>query len=151
MFYKERLKSLRLEKNLTQKDTAEILNIYKGLYNQYETEYEIIPIKHLITLCDYFNVSIDYIFNFTNTPNYKDSQNGCDKVISGKRIQDFRKENKLTQKYLATKINTDNSNLSKYERGIRTIATPYLYDICKKYQVSADYLLGKTDNPKYLK
>ena len=30
------------------------------------------------------------------------------------------------------------------------IATPFLYTICKKYNISADYLLGKIDNPKYL-
>ena len=40
--------------------------------------------------------------------------------------------------------------LAKYEKGKYIIATTYLYQICKRYNISADYLLGKIDSPKYL-
>ena len=36
------------------------------------------------------------------------------------------------------------------EKGKYLISIPFLYTICKKYNISADYLLGKIDNPKYL-
>ena len=69
----------------------------------------------------------------------------------GKRLKEFRKENKLTQSKLATILNTAQPVITNYENGKHLIATPFLYTICKKYHISADYLLGKIDNPKYLK
>ena len=52
--YGEKLKYIREEKEIKQYEVANKLQIYKGAYNQYETEYIIIPIKHLIFLCDFF-------------------------------------------------------------------------------------------------
>ena len=43
------------------------------------------------------------------------------------------------------------SALANYERGRNVIATSFLYTICTRYNISADYLLGKINNPKYLK
>ena len=66
-------------------------------------------------------------------------------------MKSFRKEYKLTQLELANFIKTDKSTISKYETGKNIIATPFLYQICKTYNISADYLLGKIDSPKYHK
>ena len=66
------------------------------------------------------------------------------------RLKEFRKENKLTQEKLASILNTNKSVICGYEKGRYIIATPFLYQICKKYNISADYLLGKIDSPKYL-
>ena len=145
MIYNKKLIELREKNELKQYDIANILNIYKGLYNQYETEYAIMPIKHLNTLCNYFNVSFDYLFGLTNKLNYKENINEIDSLKSGNRIKEFRKENKITQERLASELNMARSALANYERGRTVIATPFLYTICKKYQISADYLLGKID------
>ena len=150
MIYNKRIKELRESKDLKQFEVAEILGIYKGLYNQYETEYEIIPTKHLNTLCNYFNVSFDYILEFTNKMNYKNSINEIDPIKVGQRLKEFRKENKITQVKLANMLNTVQPVIANYEKGKYLISIPFLYTICKKYNISADYLLGKTDHPKYL-
>ncbi|MCM1052734.1 MAG: helix-turn-helix domain-containing protein [Ruminococcus sp.] len=149
--YKEKLIELRESKNIKQYNIAKILNIYKGTYNQYETEYQIIPIKHLNIICNYLNVSIDYIFSLTDKKNYTNSIDNISKIKSGNRLKEFRKEKKLTQKKIAEDLNTVHQVISKYEKGTNLIATPFLYTICSKYHISADYLLGKVDNPKYLK
>ena len=73
------------------------------------------------------------------------------KIESGLRLKTFRKEWNITQTKLADFLNTSFSNVSAYERGVNILSTTYLYAICKKYNISADYLLGKIDNPKYLK
>ena len=57
----------------------------------------------------------------------------------------------MTQKKLALILNTTYSNIAFYEKGRNFIATPFLYQICHKYHISADYLLGKINEPKYLK
>lgn len=151
MIYGEKLKLIRENLNLIQEDVAKKINVERGVYSLYETEYKLIPIKHLNTICNYFNVSLDYIFNFTNIENYHNSKKEINKTISSNRLKEFRKENKLTQTKLANILNIANGTIAEYERGTNIIATPFLYTICKKYNISADYLLGKIDSPKYLK
>ena len=151
MLYTKRLVELRENKFIKQYNIANLLEIHKGAYNQYETEHIIIPTKHLNTICNYFEVSIDYILEFTNTINYKNSSKDINKEISGNRLKELRRENKLTQEKLAKTINISRTTIAEYERGTNIIALPFLYTICKKYNISADYLLGKTNEPKYLK
>ena len=81
---------------------------------------------------------------------YKSSKKKINKVLSGERLRNLRKENKITQDKLAKILNVSRSTIAEYERGTNLIATPFLYTICKKYNISADYLLGKIDSPKYL-
>ena len=150
MIYNKKIIKLREEKELKQYEIASILGIYKGLYNQYETEYEIIPLKHLNTLCNYYNVSFDYIFDFTSKRNYKKIEcSEIDLIKAGLRLKEFRKEIKKTHTSLAKELNSSYGTIAGYEKGRYLIATPFLYTICKKYHISADYLLGKINNPKY--
>ena len=149
--YGKKLRELRERLGIPQKDLAKILNVERAAYTQYENEYNTIPLIHLNTMANYFNVSIDYLFEFTNTKNYNNSKNEIDKIKSGLRIKDFRKEHKLTQVKLASILNTTHSVIADYERGRHLINTSFLYTICKKYNISADYLLGKTNEPKYIK
>lgn len=146
--YKEKVKELREDKSIPQKDIANILGIARGLYSQYETEYTIMPINHLIVLTNYFNVSLDYVFEFTNKKKYFNNSNLNNPGI---RLKEFRKEHKLTQEQLAKELNTNRSVIANYERERNLIATPFLYMICDKYKISADYLLGRIDSPKYIK
>ncbi len=145
MEYKLNLKSIRKKKNCNQKDIADVLNIDRSVYTKYENGYELIPIKHLIKFCDFFNVSIDYIFGLTSQNNITYFNNFIDSQIVGLHLKEFRKENKLTQEKLAKELNTTKSVICNYEKGRYLIATPFLYQICHKYQISADYLLGRTN------
>ena len=148
--YKERLKRLRERMGKNQIDIANLLKIDRSQYGKYENEYTTIPIKHLNTLCNYFNISLDYIFSLTDNKQYNNSKNDINLLESGKRLKEFRKENKITQTKLADFLTTSFSNVSAYERGINIISTTSLYAICKTHNISADYLLGKIDSPKYL-
>lgn len=151
MFYKNKLKEIREENEIKQKFLADMLKIRENAYSQYETEYVIIPIKHLNIICNYFDVSIDYIFEFTSTRKYRSLSTNIDKDLMRDRLKELRKKYNLTQKELANSINVAASTISDYERRAKVIATPFLYDICKNYHVSADYMLGKTNSPKYIK
>ncbi len=151
MLYNNRLMELREANNLKQSDIAKILNVDRSVYGKYEREYVLIPINYLNMLCNHFNISFDYIFSFTDKLNYENNSVKINKTLSGKRLKEFRKENKLTQDKLAKVLNISYGTLSGYEIGRYLIATPFLYTICHKYHISADYLLGKIDEPKYLK
>lgn len=141
-----KLKELREENNLTQENLANIININRVQYNQYENDYNTIPLRHLNSLCNFFNVSIDYIFGFTKDKSYIDSSKEINNKIISERLKKFRKENKITQDKLAKILNVSRTTITEYERGTNLIATPFLYTICKNYNISADYLLGKIDN-----
>ena len=87
--YKIKLKKLRIDKNLTQQEIAHILQISKSQYNNYETEYATIPIKHLNNLCNFYEVSLDFIFDFTNTKKYVSNMKEINKIKSGQRLKEF--------------------------------------------------------------
>ena len=57
------------------------------------------------------------------------------------KVQQIRKTNNLTQKQFADSINTTQSVISSYESGNTLIQTSFLYDICLKYDVSANDII----------
>ena len=58
-----KLKELREDNDLTQKEIAKMLNISQRAYSHYEIGSREIPLELLIKLADYYNVSLDYIVN----------------------------------------------------------------------------------------
>ena len=61
-----RLKDLREDKDLLQKDIAKILKTTREQYSRYETGVRFIPVYHLETLAKFYNKSVDYILGLTN-------------------------------------------------------------------------------------
>ena len=61
-----RLKEIREDKDLLQKDIAKALNIKQQQYSEYEIGKRLIPINYLSDLADYYNVSIDYLLGKTD-------------------------------------------------------------------------------------
>lgn len=65
----QRLKDLREDNDLKQEYVAtQILKINRVQYVRYENGQNEIPVKHLITLAKYYNVSLDYLTGLINTP-----------------------------------------------------------------------------------
>ena len=149
MNYGEKLKDIRFDKNVTQQMIADLLNISRSTYKDYEIQIRVLPLKYLIIICNYFDISIDYLFNFTNITKYKNINNNIDNKVFKERFKDFRKKHKITQEQLAKFLNTSHSVISDYEQGKKIINTAFLFAICDKYKISADYLLGRIDYPKY--
>lgn len=63
-----RLRDLREDGDLLQKDIANILNCSQVCYSYYENGMRDIPTQVLITLSNFYNVSIDYILCQTDNP-----------------------------------------------------------------------------------
>lgn len=62
----ERIRNLREDKDLTQKQIGQLLNMSQTGYNQYEIGKNDIPTKILIELAQFYNTSIDYLLNLTD-------------------------------------------------------------------------------------
>lgn len=142
----KRLFDLREYADLTQKDLAKNLGITQQTYSLWENGTKIIPLKHLNNLCNYYETSMDYVLGFTDI---KISSNiikikELNKKEIGARIKKVREDNNLTLRDLASKLNTTSSTISAYETGKTLILTAFAYQICSEYDVSLDWLCGKT-------
>lgn len=62
MFFSERLKTLRKEKKLTQKELAEQIGISQKSYSHWETGKNEPSFENLIKLADLLEVSLDWLF-----------------------------------------------------------------------------------------
>lgn len=70
------------------------------------------------------------------------------KAEFGKRLLEVRKQNHETQPDLAKVIGTVKSHISEMENGKMTTTIEKFALICEHYKVSADYLLGLSDDPE---
>ena len=64
------------------------------------------------------------------------------------RLKELRAKRKISQVKLAMDLNMSQNNISRYENGEREADYDTLIAIADYFDVSVDYLLGRTDNPK---
>ena len=65
-----------------------------------------------------------------------------------KRVRELREDNDLTQREIATQLHMTQPQYFRYEQGFRDIPTEVLIKLGDIFNVSIDYLLNRTDNPK---
>lgn len=65
-FYVKKIRDLREDHDKTQIEIAKVLGTSQTMYARYERGANELPIHHLITLCNYYNVSADYILGTKN-------------------------------------------------------------------------------------
>ena len=66
-----RLRGLREDNDLTQTQIAELLGTSQTMYARYERGANEMPIRHLVTLCKFYNVSADYLLGTEPDPKRK--------------------------------------------------------------------------------
>ena len=64
--YRERLRALREDRDLTQAELGRILNKSQQGYNHIEAGRAELKIDDLVTLCQYYNLSADYIIGLSD-------------------------------------------------------------------------------------
>ena len=65
-----------------------------------------------------------------------------------KRVEDLRIDNDLTQQAVANILCCQREVYRRYEKGIRELPLSYAIILSKYYDVSIDYMVGLTNNPK---
>ncbi len=138
----ERLLDIREDADMKQDEMAELLKTTQSNYSRWENGKELIPLKKLNLLCNYFNVSMDYVIGFTrkNIPNGKHEIN---LKIIGKNIKTLREKNNITQIQLAKLLNTSQSTISGAENGKNILLMAFALQIVQEYHVSLDWLCGR--------
>lgn len=144
----DKLFGLRDYYNLSQQNIGEVLGVRQQTYAEWEKGRKIIPLKHLATLAKYYNVSFDYILGFTKTKEPFMGSEVLDKNEIGEKLVYLRKLHNLKQADLVAFLNTSTSTICSYEKGNTLILTAFLYQVCKEYNISADWFLSNKQTMK---
>ncbi len=64
----KRIRDLREDADLTQKELSEMLNLTQKTYAYYESGTRSLPIDVLINIAEYYNTTTDYILGLTDNP-----------------------------------------------------------------------------------
>ena len=62
----ERIRELRIDRGLTQAQVAKLLHIKQNTYSQYEIGELNYPLDAVVTLAEYYGVSVDYLVGLTD-------------------------------------------------------------------------------------
>ena len=62
----QRIKDIREDRDKSQTEIAEILGMKQQQYARYESGLQEIPVHHLITLAEYYGVSLDYLVGLSD-------------------------------------------------------------------------------------
>lgn len=141
----KKVRDLREKYELTQKEIANILGVDKSTYAAWERGRDLFPLKRLIDLANYYEVSIDFITGQSKNKTYNDLTNHIDMKLLQIRIREVRIENNYTQECLAKELNTTHSAISSYENGHLVMPLILLYQLSIQLNISIDYLLGRTN------
>ena len=145
-----KLSNLREDNDYSQKDIATMQGIARPTYSKWEINEKIPPLPHINTLANIYDSSIDYLLGLKNINKPTTRIEKLNYMQIGHRITEIRKDNNLSMRELAKQLNTSHSTISSYEHKKHLILTSFAYQISKKYNISLDWLCGRSNN-KYMK
>lgn len=148
----KKLKYEREKHNWSQHEVAKKIGISNTVLSNYERDYRDPDTNTLKALADIYDVSIDYLLERDDSNNqYYDLTKKDEEVLTllGQRIKYLRNEHKMTQEELGKVVHVTKVSISGYENGTRKPDTETLQKIADFFDVSIDYLLGRTDKKNY--
>lgn len=149
----ENARDIRIDNGLTQKEFGEILGISKSYVSDIENGYTGLSIEQINTICNYADVSFDYMFGFMSHVDPEVIK--IEKInlkILGSHLKEIRtKELNMSQEALAQELSIHRTMITYCEAGKKTISTACLKQICELSGYSADYCVGKLNQNKRIK
>lgn len=141
------LAELRLDNDLKQKDVALKLDIEENNYSKWERNVTDIPLDKFNELANLYDCSLDYLIGLTNSKT-KSERKTINLNLLSQRLLEMRKGKNLTQENLSNEIGYPQTTYSNYENGSRIPTIFKLMYIAIYYNISLDYLVGRTDIKK---
>ena len=142
------LKYCREELEMTQEELGYVFGVSRKTISGWETSSNIIPFSKLIKFCNLYDYSLDFVMGLTRNNNRNNAKIKTNKNLIGSRLKDLRDSFNLSQEKFAKKCGLSQTTYSHYETGFNLITTTNAYSICKTYNVSMDWLVGRTNNSK---
>ena len=143
-YFTDRLKELRKTKGVTKKAMAEYLGIVERSYSRYEAGDLEPNHEKTIKLADYFDVSLDYLVGRSDTPGAV----YFTRAKFAERLEELRIKKAVTQRVVAECLGIQEDAYQMYEFDKREPGYETTIKLADYFDVSADYLLGRSDNPE---
>ena len=138
----QRIKQLRIESKLTQKELSQKLNLTPKMVSFYENNERTPPADILVKLATIFHVSTDFLLNISDK-NSSEEKNNINNI--GKQIKYLRLNSNMTQEKFAEIFGLTKSTISLYESGKSTPNDQLKSEICSFFNISMDTLFGRTN------
>lgn len=137
------LRASREDLDLKQKDVADFFDLHFSTISGWETGKDTIPIERLIDYANEYSLSLDYLFGIiSKNETYEPLE--FDSDLLAKNLTELRLKNKVTQVFVAKKLNTSQSAYSHYENALNVIPTTFIYGLTNIYKpFSIDELFGR--------
>lgn len=148
--FENNLRWCREELEMTQSELGYIFGVSDSAVRSWETAHDSMPLTKLIKFCNLYDYSLDFVCGLTKK-NIKYGKFETNKEKIGKKLKELRTNLNLSQQALADECKISQTTYSGYETGHYLINTTNLYYICKTYNISMDYLVGRTNTPKISK
>ena len=71
-----------------------------------------------------------------------------DKKIFGSRLRELRKQKNISQTTLGSLLGVTATQIGDMEKGDSATSMTRLYELCQYFEVSSDYFMGLTDDPR---
>lgn len=111
-----RIKKLREEKGIFQKDLAKLLKVSIPAINYYENEKRAMDTETASTLADYFNVSVDYLLGKSNIRNPQKIELDDMDIAFASGIKGLNKKNQEIAKNIIEGLLAKQKNEEKKEK-----------------------------------
>jgi len=152
----DRLKELRLEKNLTQEELSKIFNTGKSTISHYEINRRLPDANTIYMYAEYFGVSLDYIMGKTDIRNVEEKKDHFDfegipkkeNMFFADRLRYLMVMKDLTAEPVSKELGIDKSEFMEYIKGTCFPTAEILKKIAIVFDTSLDYLLGVVDSPE---
>ena len=141
-----RYEELRLDSEKKQGDIAEILSVKRNTYSKWENLINDMPLEKCNELANYYKTTLDYVLGLSNKREYIDTPLFINWNLVSERLAELRHSMNLTETELSAKIGFAQTTYSFYEIGKRRPTTMKLLAIAQFYNVSVDYIVGRTNS-----
>lgn len=141
-----RYEELRLDFGKKQGEIAGVLGVKRNTYSKWENMINDMKLEKSNELANYYRTSLDYLLGLSNIKEGNFKSLTIDYNILTQRLRKLRDEKNLTQEFLSNKLGFPQTTYSQYEVGTAIPTTLKLLVIATYYNVSLDYLVGRTDD-----
>ena len=139
------LKWCREELEMTQEELGFVFGVSRKTISGWETANNPIPFNKLIKFCNLYDYSLDFVVGLKRKNGKCAVKIKTNKKEIGKRLKNLRESLDLSQLKFTEKCGISQTTYSHYETGLNLITTINAYSICKTYNVSMDWLVGRTN------
>ena len=138
-----KIRNLREDSDMTQKDVATLLKVQRSTYTMWELGDVNFPITQIIQLAEIFETNVEYLLGLSNNKQAVHYRKGVDYIYVGNSLRNERIKRGKTQKEFADCIGVRQSSYSYYEEGKTKIPTDKLVFLAKEYHLSLNQVCGE--------